>query len=129
MFYDRFSEACARRGTTPSVVLQAAGKSASRGTEWKNSGKTPRESTIVELAEVLGCDPSELLDGPGGEEMGEADELPRPTRPRARMTSSWAKDINEADLLAVYRASTKLQRTKLMQRVYEFAESEGVDWQ
>lgn len=45
------------------------------------------------------------------------------------MVSSWAKDINEADLLSVYRASTKLQRTKLMQRVYEFAESEGVDWQ
>lgn len=128
MFYDRFSEACAKRGTTPSVVLQAAGKSASRGTEWKNSGKTPRESTIIELAEVLGCDPSELMDD-AADSPDEVDESMRPSRPRARMTSSWAKDINEADLLSVYRASTKLQRTKLMQRVYEFAESEGVDWQ
>ena len=128
MFYDNFYRACQERGTNPSTVLKAAGKSASRGTEWRQKGITPKMDTIEELAKVLGCDPSELMDD-AADSPDEADESMRPSRPRARMTSSWAKDINEADLLSVYRASTKLQRTKLMQRVYEFAESEGVDWQ
>lgn len=128
MFYDNFYRACQERGTNPSTVLKAAGKSASRGTEWRQKGITPKMDTIEELAKVLGCDPSELMDD-ASDSPDEVDESMRPSRPRARMTSSWAKDINEADLLSVYRASTKLQRTKLMQRVYEFAESEGVDWQ
>ena len=128
MFYDNFYRACQERGTNPSAVLKAAGKSASRGTEWRQKGITPKMETIEELAKVLGCDPSELMDD-AADPTDEVDEPMRPSRARARMTSSWAKDINEADLLSVYRASTKLQRTKLMQRVYEFAEAEGVDWQ
>lgn len=60
MFYDRFCAACANAGMKPSTVLKAAGKSPSRGTEWKTRGTTPRMSTICELAKVLGCNPIDL---------------------------------------------------------------------
>lgn len=52
MFFDRLSEACAIRNTSPSAVALQIGRSKSNVTGWKK-GQIPSSDTLTALAENL----------------------------------------------------------------------------
>ena len=60
LFYERLKNVCAERKTSPSAVCIALGMSKSNVTEWKN-GRSPKLDTVVQIAEHLGINPTELI--------------------------------------------------------------------
>lgn len=63
MFFDNLKVACAKNGTSPTTLLKNLGMSTSSVTSWKK-GVSPSMGTVYRLAEALGVDPKELIDGP-----------------------------------------------------------------
>ena len=64
MFFDSLKVACAQNGTSPTSLLKKLGMSTSSVTSWKN-GVVPSLKTVYQLAEALGIDPAQLLEGSG----------------------------------------------------------------
>lgn len=67
MFFDNLKVACAKKGTSPTSLLKNMGMSTSSVTSWKK-GVSPSMGTLYRLADALGVDPKELIDGPGTDE-------------------------------------------------------------
>lgn len=63
MFFDRLSEACAIRNTSPSAVALQIGRSKSNVTGWKK-GQIPSSDTLTALAEKLNIPTDFLLERP-----------------------------------------------------------------
>lgn len=62
MFIENLKVACAKKGTTPTALLKSMGMSTSSVTAWKK-GVEPSVGTVYKIAQKLGCDPSDLLEG------------------------------------------------------------------
>lgn len=59
MFWNRFVELCAKKGTTPTAVVKNLKMSASGVTKWKN-GSVPNPTTIIKIAEYFDVSPEYL---------------------------------------------------------------------
>lgn len=70
MFFDSLKVACAQQGTSPTSLLKKLGMSTSSVTSWKN-GVIPSLKTVYQLAEALGIDPAQLLEGSGETQGGD----------------------------------------------------------
>lgn len=75
MFFDSLKVACAQRGTSPTTLLKKLGMSTSSVTSWKK-GVVPSLKTVYQLAEALGIDPAQLLEGSGEAQSGETKKAP-----------------------------------------------------
>lgn len=60
IFYQRFVEACARKGVPPSAAAMAIGLSNSVTTYWKKSDGVPKIETLKKLGDFLGVSPDYL---------------------------------------------------------------------
>jgi len=61
VFWKRFTELCAERGTNPTAATKAAGLSTGNVTYWKN-GRIPNQKIIATLAEHFGVSPSHFVE-------------------------------------------------------------------
>ena len=75
MFFDSLKVACAQQGTSPTSLLKKLGMSTSSVTSWKN-GVIPSLKTVYQLAEALGIDPAQLLEGSGETQGGDTKKTP-----------------------------------------------------
>lgn len=62
MFFDNLKLACAKKGTSPTTLLRSMGMSTSSVTSWKK-GVSPSMGTVYRLADALGVDAKELIEG------------------------------------------------------------------
>lgn len=60
-FYERFSELCEERGTTPNKVCTVVGLSGSSASVWKKRGSRPKDETLKDIANFLDTTPEYLL--------------------------------------------------------------------
>lgn len=65
MFYERFTELCAKNGFSQAAAVQAIGLNRAAISKWKK-GSLPQGSTVSKLAELFGVSVDYLLGGPGG---------------------------------------------------------------
>ena len=89
MFFDSLKVACAQKGTSPTSLLKKLGMSTSSVTSWKN-GVVPSLKTVYKLAEALGIDPAQLLEGSGDTQGGDTKKAPALTEKDKRDV---AKDV------------------------------------
>ena len=75
MFFDSLKVACAQQGTSPTSLLKKLGMNTSSVTSWKN-GVIPSLKTVYQLAEALGIDPAQLLEGSGETQGGDTKKTP-----------------------------------------------------
>ncbi len=61
MFFDVYSDLCARVGKRPSAVAEELGINKSNVTNWKNNGYTPRGDALQKIADYFGCTTDYLL--------------------------------------------------------------------
>ena len=61
LFWDRFYNACAQKGTKPNPVAKEIGISSGIVTKWKNNGTVPNGETLTKIADYLGCSVDYLL--------------------------------------------------------------------
>ena len=59
--YKKFAIMCTKKGTYPTTIAIAIGKSNAAATGWKN-GKMPRDDTVQALAAALGCSVDDLME-------------------------------------------------------------------
>lgn len=60
MFYDNYVRLCNKANKSPSAVAEEIGFKRSVVTAWKN-GRSPREATLLRIADYFGCSIAELL--------------------------------------------------------------------
>lgn len=61
MFFDIFSELCAKKGVSCKRAAEDIGLSNSITTKWKKTGATPSGKTLNKIADYFGVSISELL--------------------------------------------------------------------
>lgn len=95
MFFDSLKVACAQRGTSPTSLLKKLGMSTSSVTSWKN-GVVPSLKTVYQLAEALGIDPAQLLEGSGEAQGGDTKKAPALTEKDKRDVAKDATRIMDS---------------------------------
>lgn len=61
MFWERFYNMCASRGTKPNPVAKEIGVSSGILTKWKTTGALPNGETLIKIADYLDCSVDYLL--------------------------------------------------------------------
>jgi len=112
MFWERFYNACKRKGVTPTPTVKELNIAAGMVTKWK-SGSIPNGETLIKISHYLGCSVDYLL--------GITDE-PNILSNSGEMTS------HEKKLIAAYRNKPEMQNSvdKLLD-IYEPAETIAED--
>lgn len=88
MFFDNLKVACAKKGTSPTMLLKTLGMSTSSVTAWKR-GVCPSFATVYKLAEALEIPPQYLFDG----------ETPPPEQPaQAQKKAPTLTEKDERDI-------------------------------
>lgn len=63
MFYDQLLKICEEKGLSVPKVMESIGSTRFVAYSWKKRGTTPNAETVRQLAQVLNCSMSDLLDG------------------------------------------------------------------
>lgn len=132
MFSENFERICASRGVKPGIACVNAGLKQGRAANWKNTGALPKEAELIALAKALKCRVSEFFLEAGEPQF----------RSQEEMIEYWTYvdsinplggtidlDDNESDFVGIYRKCTKRQKTQLMNAVFDFADSQLIDYE
>ena len=127
MFFDNFEQICKQRGTSPTTVVQAIGKSRNTAANWRKNGTIPKEDELNELAKYLECEvndffvPYETLPKPSSVSYAEAIQQSAIDLEAVIRKENLFVDDNVEDLIRIYaRCKTARQRNQLMSAVYDF---------
>ncbi len=106
-FHENLKRIANAQGTTPTALLKEMGLSTSKISAW-NKGALPKQETMVQLAERLGCSVMDFF-------WSEEDE--------ARLAAAaqvQPENDDEADLLQIYRGLSRREKHEFMTLVYDF---------
>ena len=106
-FHENLKRIANAQGTTPTALLKEMGLSTSKISAW-NKGALPKQETMVQLAERLGCSVMDFF-------WSEEDE--------ARLAAAaqvQPENDDEADLLQIYRSLSRREKHEFMTLVYDF---------
>ena len=110
MFWDRYSDLCAKKGESPNAVAKNLKIASGTVTEWKN-GREPRNSTALKIASYFGVS-VDYINGKSD------DPSPEKKKPAAISDELWDKIINDPSavrLLELLYSMNKGQRDELEQ--------------
>lgn len=107
MFFDIFSELCAKKGVSCKRAAEDIGLSNSITTKWKKTGATPSGKTLNKIANYFGVSISELL---GKEE-------------KENSPDEFVLTEGEKELLALFRLIPEEQQRSFLEMGRVFANS------
>ena len=103
MFSENFERICRLNGMTPSAVVQKVGRSKSTASDWKRNHTLPKESELIQFAEILHCEVSDFFRDP--EKPFFRSEIEAMEWQRARQLDEGDElDDNEEELLGILRS-------------------------
>lgn len=108
-FAENIKRICAERGTNLTTVVKEV-KGSSSFTSAINKGSLPKESEMIQMAQILNCSVMDFF----------ADE--EDLEPKAV-----ANDEDENDILRVFRSLSRRTKHEFMSMVYEFENREELE--
>lgn len=94
MFWDRYSDLCAKKGESPNAVAKNLKIASGTVTEWKN-GREPRNSTALKIASYFGVSVDYIIGKSN-------DPSPEKKKPAAISDELWDALNNNPDVVELF---------------------------